>query len=410
MSAAAMLSASPTPRFGRRSPCDPNLARLPIWVPRGGDQGPSSIYGAPCSVAFAATDGEGVQIPPELAGPRTGLTSTDLRIYLDLLRRWDIDGRPSNGKVHFGGRELWRTIGMKGWGLRQVQLVEASLIRLKTAAISSAVRGEGTKDRTHIWGLIDEAEWARTDTSAAWVALSSAVTSRIAGGRATWVDLRAYDQIHSVDQLAARLWLFLEAEKLERPWHYAIWADPRRGAPENPPVAELLRLRPQRARDGLRTIRRAAGHVMDQDPRYVLEVRLGGRGAWELLAERRQREAGQHPHDTVAGLPRELVEAWRRRYDLHLPSRRQATTVTELLNRWTLPEAVAILASASGDPLDEWMARDRDRSTDRLAAADVEDAAWAATKREEERTAAAGFAQISELLAQLGTKVGPACG
>jgi len=364
---------------------DVTSARAPIWQGRGARVQQAHLYGRPCRVRFAG----------EVVGP---LTATDLRIWMELVSRWDAAARPPEREVTFAMRELASTLGYRGYGGRQAQLVASSLERLQAVSIKSAIRYSDGPDAYRSWSLLEACEVTDADVIRSWARISLEVAQRIEGHGWTWVELPIYDALRTQDELAARLWLYLRSERLKTVWRYPLFD---RGAPTDaPPIASLLGLHSAKVRSVLARVREAAALVSDCDSRFELGVELDRkRKVWNLTAVRRPARQPQCSRQ-VPGVQPEIVNAWGSRYH-GLPSRSQVGILVELLTRWTSAEGSQILLEAKEDPLREWMSRDRQRSRDRLCAAAIQERTWAATKASEEAVARGGMVGIGETLAQI---------
>lgn len=377
--------------------CDSTVVRAPIWGPPHANPGKSALHGKECYVEW----------PIEILNP--GLTVSDLRVFIELLGRWDLEGRADDRIVRLGWRDLAGALGYSGRGDRQRQLIVAALDRLQGAQIHSAVRYGGGRTGYRTWSLVEAWETVPADRWATWVRISLDLTDRMVGSW-TWVELPILDQLRDEDEIAARLWLFLRAECLTESWTYPIFGDatcagaaPRR-LPDAPPLAELLALSGSRPDRIVRRIRAAARVVAGRDPRYMLTLERGRRG-WRLRAQQQAtasclpRQVG--PRAVPAsqpGVPAEVAEALGRRH-LQLTTG-QLGVVNELLTRWTAIEGAEIVECAVGDPLAAWMEMDRDRSRARLKEADRQEAAWAAAKAAEGAAAPGVMAAIAEALAR----------
>jgi hypothetical protein len=229
-----------------------------------------------------------------------------------------------------------------------------------------------------------------------WVILSEEISHLLQGGSVTFLHGPTWDAISAADQVAGRLWTFLEAESLGEPRRYSLFAAPPRGIPEErnlPAIAELLRLEWGQRRDVARRVQRACAAISDHDPRYILSLIKGqGTGMWRL-------EVARHSRHTAAssGLPAEVLTAWKQAYPKRVPSVRQAGVLREILSRRPASWVAAGLIGATGDPLRHVMDADAAVSQARLSAAAAQEAAWETDKRAE----ASAFEPLSEILRRL---------
>ena len=387
----------PEPRIvGRSVRCDTTVVRAPIWGPRHATPGKSALHGRECYVEW----------PLDILNPR--LTVTDLRVMVELLGRWDAEGRANDRIVRLSWRDLARAVGYSGRGDRQRQLIASTLDRLQGAQIHSAVRYAGGRTGYRTWSLVEAWETVPADRWATWVRISLDLSDRMVGSW-TWVEVPILDQLRDEDEIAARLWLFLRAEALREGWTYPLFraatcaGAASRHLPDAPPLAELLALSGSRPDRIVRRVGAAAGVVARHDPRYMLTLERGRHG-WQLRAQRATASSRTHHVDPGAvpasqpGVPAEVAEALGRRH-LRLTTG-QLGVVAELLTRWTAPEGAEIVEGAVGDPLAAWMEMDRDRSRARLHDADRQEAAWATAKAAEGAAAPAVMAAIGEALAR----------
>jgi hypothetical protein len=122
------------------------------------------------------------------------------------------------------------------------------------------------------------------------------------------------------DELAARLWVFLEAETLKQKWRYSLFSAPE-GEPDRerdtPAIADVLRMRGwKRRRDIAARIKRAAAVIGAVDPTYDLTVEHSREASmWNLVVTPRPRQIeastipapcqnhAQHDLDPEGGTP-----------------------------------------------------------------------------------------------------------
>jgi len=223
------------------------------------------------------------------------LTAADQRWFAELTNRWVREGCSAYLRVAFSLREAAEILGYKGGGGRQLQLISASLVRLRSATFVSALRrSDGTERRT-TWGLIDLAQAIepRSGPGRGWAELNRHMAALLQEGSVTYLHAPTWDQLRARDELAARLWVFLEAERLpvdEHCWRYPFFAASQDHAAELPAIAQLLGLQDWAMRyRAVERARRAAEAIVEIDPRYGLEIPRGAqRGTWRLEARRRR--------------------------------------------------------------------------------------------------------------------------
>ncbi|MBN2566092.1 MAG: hypothetical protein JXB46_10320, partial [Candidatus Eisenbacteria bacterium] len=121
------------------------------------------------------------------------------------------------------------------------------------------------------------------------------VAELLRGRYYTYLPQQTVHQLHQLDQLALRLFLFLESEYLPRPWLYGIFEAKGGQANERgvPALAHMLRL-DGRPRDVRRCLLAAAQHLTTIDPRYQLGIKQAQRrgravpGMFNFTVRRRQ--------------------------------------------------------------------------------------------------------------------------
>jgi hypothetical protein len=231
-----------------------------------------------------------------LEGP---LTPRDERLLADVHTRYVRAGCPPDRQVSFSLGEAARLLGHRGGlGGRNRELVKETLRRVRAVQLESTVRYPDGHEEALGWGLVD---WWRTTTRGGGrgaLRLSEPVADLIRAGSVTFLHGPAWEALLERDELAARLWTFLEAESLPRLWRYSLFSAPP-GHPDRerdmPALADLLRLRdPNRSRVAAR-IGRACAAIEAEDPRYRLAVLKSKEpGMWRLEAARGQ-QRGRDP-------------------------------------------------------------------------------------------------------------------
>ncbi len=261
-----------------------NLARAPVWnsrAPARSDQlvTLSMLYGQP----FQQKGGQ-------------PLTAADQRWFAELTNRWVREGCPASLRVAFSLREAAALLGYSGGGGRQLQMVSSSLVRLRSATFVSVLRRPDGGEKRTTWGLIDLAQAIepRTGPGRGWAELNRQMAALLQEGSVTYLHAPTWDKLRERDELAARLWVFLEAERLPAEahcWRYPFFANSTESeASELPAIAQLLGLQGWTMRyRAVERARRAAEAIVELDPRYVLEIPRGARqGTWRLEARRRR--------------------------------------------------------------------------------------------------------------------------
>jgi hypothetical protein len=224
------------------------------------------------------------------------LTVADQRWFAELTTRWVRAGCPADLRIPFSLRDAAEVLGYSSGGGRQLELVRTSLLRLRSATFESVIRHPDGRQETTIWGLLERARITqpRTGPARGWVEFNRQVAELLQEGSVTYLHAPTWDRLRDRDELAARLWVFLEAEDMPTLGRrYNVFSALPGEAPKPrsvPAVAELMGLK-ERAirRKTVDRIRHATRAVEDLDRRYVAEVVRGAQaGMWRLEVRRRQ--------------------------------------------------------------------------------------------------------------------------
>ncbi|MGE5687493.1 MAG: hypothetical protein ACM34D_08340 [Gemmatimonadota bacterium] len=353
-----------------------NLARAPLWNARSRSVqpdlfGPTVLYGHEFR---------------QIAGER--LTLSDQRLFTEFTTAYTRAGFPDNRRVPFSLGEGARLLGHHETGGKQRGLVQASLTRLRSCTIKSAVRYLDDRGAVHedvlLWGLVDSTRTTTRGGGRGLVTLSEQVADLLKAGSVTLLHAPTWDAILREDQLAARLWCFLEAEDLRRGWRYQLFAGTPGGMASGrnmPALAELLCIDEwsNRRRVALR-VREMCRVIGEIDPRYRLELVKGKEtGMWRL-------EVGPRgPHRSVpirgfAGVSRLVLGAWQHAYGDRRPSKKQVLVLRELTERLGSAWVATHLPVDHADPFAALLAAAADRRSDDLDAAARREREWAADK------------------------------
>ena len=326
------------------------------------------------------------------------LTVTDQRLYAELTTRYIHTGCPADRRVTFSLGEAARLLGHASLGGETRRLVRDSLIRLKGAVIESALRDPEGNEEVMGWSLLD---WYRTTTRGGgrgWVKLSEQIAYLIKRGSVTYLHAPTWDAIARQDEIAGRLWSFLEAESLVTVRRYQLFASsPGQVAEERnlPAIAELLRLDWSRRSQVAKRVRRALAVMVANDPRYKASL-VKGRlpGMWRLEASRTQLLAGGVP---TSPLPPPVMAAWRLAYGTRSPSKKQTAVLTQLTARRGSAWVTSRLRAEYPDPFRALLELDQaQRRSDNEAIVTRERA------RDQERQAeASDFQSLGQLLKEL---------
>jgi len=362
-----------------------NLARVPLW----------DVRARPLQLSLIApTVLYGRQFR-QVAG--AALTVADQRLYAELTTRYIREGCPANRRVAFSLGEAARALGHASLGGETRRLVRQSLVRLKGVTIESALRDPDGHEELMGWGLLD---WYRTTTRGGgrgWAALSEQIAYLIRRGSVTYLHAPTWDAIAGRDEIAGRLWSFLEAESLVTIRRYQLFASPPGAVAEErnlPAIAELLRLDWAKRAEVAKRVRRALAVIADTDPRYQVTLVKGKQlGMWRLEAAR----SGYLRSGPGGPLPAAVLAGWRVVYGARRPSKKQIAVLAELIERRGSAWVTGRLSAGYPDPLGALMALDQaQRRSDNEAIIARE-----RSRDEERRADDTGFQRLGDLLQQL---------
>jgi len=362
-----------------------NLARVPLW----------DVRARPLQLSLIApTVLYGRQFR-QVAG--AALTVADQRLYAELTTRYIREGCPASRRVAFSLGEAARALGHASLGGETRRLVRQSLVRLKGVTIESALRDPDGHEELMGWGLLD---WYRTTTRGGgrgWAALSEQIAYLIRRGSVTYLHAPTWDAIAGRDEIAGRLWSFLEAESLVTIRRYQLFASPPGAVAEErnlPAIAELLRLDWAKRAEVAKRVRRALAVIADTDPRYQVTLVKGKQlGMWRLEAAR----SGYLRSGPGGPLPAAVLAGWRVVYGARRPSKKQIAVLAELIERRGSAWVTGRLSAGYPDPLGALMALDQaQRRSDNEAIIARE-----RSRDEERRADDTGFQRLGDLLQQL---------
>jgi len=256
-----------------------HLARSPIW------QGSRA---AMTQLALWRHVGSLNGRPFRLLTPLGPRTVRDALLLAHLTRRYAEDDFPEDRRIRFSLNEGARWQGYSTEGGKQRQLVRGALGRLRASTFEHLAHFPDGHEETLTWGILDLGRTTTRDGGRAVAVVSEPLADLIRGGSLTYLNAPTFRELLDRDELAARLWLFLETESYPHPMRYAFYSASE-GDPEadrhTPAVADLLRLSDwTRRRDAVQRVRKAAAVVSDVEPRYRLGVERAkrGRGMWNL--------------------------------------------------------------------------------------------------------------------------------
>lgn len=325
------------------------------------------------------------------------LTTADQRLLAEFTTHWLRAGAPANRTVPYTLASAARILGQADPGGKNRRIVRASLVRLASCLLESALRiqrADGVEAPpslavedapVYAWHLLSNFLLpSSTGNRPGSVTISEEIAYLLRTGSVTYLHAPTWDAIAAQDELAARLWCFLEAEDLTRGWHYQLFpAPPGQVALERnlPAIAELLRIDQwSKRRNVAERVRELCTVISTADPRYQLELVKGkGVGMWRLdVGPRRPHRAV--PRRGFAGLSRLVMGAWQGAYGDRKPSKKQIAVLRELTDRLGATWVASHLPHDHPDPFASLMAMAGAQSDADLAAAAQREARWAREK------------------------------
>jgi len=315
-----------------------NLARAPLW----------DIRARPVQLELIApTVLYGRQFR-QIAGQ--ALTVADQRLYAELTTRYIREGCPSDRRVAFSLGDAATALGHATLGGETRRLIRQSLVRLKGVVVESALRDPDGHEELMGWGLLD---WYRTTSRGegkGWVALSEQIAYLIRRGSVTYLHAPTWDAISYLDDVAGRLWSFLEAENLLTLRRYQLFAGAPGALAEErnlPAISELLRLDWAKRAEVAKRVRRALDVIAQTDTRYHVSLLKGKQpGMWRLEAVR-TKHLGAGPRGP---LPTAVLAAWKLAYGPRRASKKQLNVLAELTQQRGDAWVAARLAAGHPDP------------------------------------------------------------
>lgn len=207
-----------------------------------------------------------------------------------LSRRYVNMGCPTDRVVPIRIGQVEKLLGHSRHGGWQTERAQQSLEKLRTTIFRGSVRFETERWERHEWGVLESLQ-SHCD-SLTGVVLDETLASLLAIRSQTYLDRQTLHTLLAKDQVAARLWMFLESERFHRLFKYGLFAaqighvaKPRM----TPEVSMLLRIESQRRWDCERRVARASAWIARCDPRYSLRVEAAQRrgvrrpGMWNLV-------------------------------------------------------------------------------------------------------------------------------
>jgi hypothetical protein len=233
-----------------------------------------------------------------LCEPAGALRVRDAVVFGEILKIF-VEGRARDAcNVRVTLNQLARAMGYRSAGGRQRRLALAALERLSaTKVMWREIRGGHEVRLT--WRLLES--YAASDPSDAagsgtLVQISRETADLLEHGYVHYVDRQLVRRLVAADDLAARLWLFLECERHHSDfWHHPVFRSGLREAPrfrDTPVIAELTGLhRWAHPRQAAARLDRALAAIRCCDPgRYELRLEHGRcAGMYTLHARRFKR-------------------------------------------------------------------------------------------------------------------------
>lgn len=364
-----------------------NLARAPLWSPTRSMPtqldllAPTVLYGR----EFRQITGK----PP---------TVGDQRLLAELCTLWVRLGCAEDRVVSFSLRDAARYLGYESVGGKTIRLVEASINRLMGCTVQWTVRTPDGETHAEKWHLLEKTKSTTGGGGLYWARLSAEVAAILRSGSVTFMHAPTWDAIAASDEVAGRLWSFLEAEQLDSFRRYHLFAGPP-GGPDMernlPAIADLLRLQWERKKVAAR-VREACAVIRGIDARYaVLQVvKATGTGMWRLEVRRDATTRPRLASRPILNLPPIVVAAWREVHEQRVPSAAQAASIREVLTRQSAEHVAAVLRQPSDDPFRALLDFDRGASDERLQEAATREQEWEREKAAEQ----AGAASIAQML------------
>jgi hypothetical protein len=360
-----------------------NLSRSPIWQARrqpvDGDTVVSPLlYGHP----FQKVEGQ-------------ALTTHDQRLFAHFTTKYLRDGCPADRHVPFSLGEAALSLGHGDLGGKQRSLIRASLARLQSITIMSALRHPDGHETVLGWRLIDNFLVTTRGGGKGWITLNEAVALLLRDGSVTFLHAPTWHAICEEDEIAGRLWSFLESENVGGGWRYPLFSSETSGRGYLPSIADLLLLHWASRKEVAKRVRRACVVVEKRDPRYRLHLATGARpGSWILtcsrVADRRSSRA------SASEVPGVVLRAWRQAYRSHLPSARQRAVIVDVLTRRSPEWIVERLGEASDlpDGFRHVLDADSALSAHAITSARRAEEHWAEEKEHESSTAEQSLAEL----------------
>jgi hypothetical protein len=238
-----------------------NALRYPIWRPSRSSQltlfDQARVYGHPVVVGGTAK-------------------ARDLPLLIEWVSRFIREGCPEDGIVDYTLEEASGWLAYAWYGGHEAAKVKQAVRRVRSVVLEEvAVRlGAGDPEVEHGFGFIDNYWFETRGKGRARIELSKTFAGLVRLGSVTLLDNPTMRKLLATDEIALRVWLFLESEKgpgYGPGFFYHVFPDATR---EMPSISQLVWLQGAR-RKVLERLRRAFKAIEEADPRYTLRYEGG---------------------------------------------------------------------------------------------------------------------------------------
>ena len=322
------------------------------------------------------------------------LTTADQQLFAHLTTMFVRGGCPDDRRVPFSLGDAAIALGYEDLGGKQRNLVRLSLARLGSVMLESAVRHPDGHETVLGWGLIDSYLISTNGPGKGWVTMSEAVSLLLREGSVTFLHAPTWSTITHEDEVAGRLWSFLESETIGAGWRYPLFVSKATTESRSmPSISEVVQLNWSSRKRVAHRLREACTVIETHDRRYRLTVATGKTdGSWILTCTRGSTPTKAKTDTT----PKIILAAWRKVFRSHLPSQRQRAVLGEVLTRRSPEWIVAQLQSATqgADPFQSMLAADSVLSAKALTAARMAEERWNEEKQRESATGEQSLAEI----------------
>ena len=322
-----------------------------------------------------------------VAGP--SLTIGDQRAFAELFTSWARRGFPADHRVSYTIADLAAALGLQGRGGKQYALVRASLRRL-TSAVFADVQADGLYEKEAGAALLADYETRSRPGVRCTARINERTARTLLRYPMTYLDAPTWDAIMARDLLAARLWVWLEGERIRDEWRWSLFPDSREPVvmglqPQGrrtTPIAHLLTIDTwSRRRKIVERVRGACTVVTAIDRRYELtvEAAVSDRGNYILHCRRSSPAATAASESQIAPA---VGAAWHAISPRRRPSAKQVEILRGLVLEWGVTPVVDAISAARGT--DDPFAHLLDAAAGWL---DDRESAWEESKAGENSTA-----------------------